>query len=142
MLDLSIIKKFEGLKLSAYICPAGVPTIGYGNTRYPDGSKVKIGDRITLQQAEDYLRIDAERRLIAMDLPVGLNWNQRSALVSFAFNVGVGAWNRSTLRKKILADQKDSTIRNEFMKWNRAGGQVLNGLTKRRKAEADLYFKT
>ena len=140
MLDLSIIKKFEGLKLSAYICPAGVPTIGYGNTRYPDGSKVKIGDRITLQQAEEYLRIDAERRMIAMALPVGLNWNQRSALVSFAFNVGVGAWNRSTLRKKVLADKKDPTIRNEFMKWNRGGGQVLNGLTKRRKAEADLYF--
>ena len=141
MLDTSIIKKYEGLKLKAYICPAGVPTIGYGSTLHPDGTKVKMGDSITKEQAEHYLLTDCNRRMVAMQLPATLNTNQVSALVSFCYNVGVGAWNKSTLRKKVLNNQNDATIKDEFLKWNKDGGKVLAGLTNRRQAEAALYFK-
>ena len=141
MIDTSIIKQFEGCKLTAYLCPAKVWTIGYGSTRHPDGQPVRQGDRITLQQAEQYLQIEVQRRLIAMQLPGTLNDNQRAALVSFQYNVGQAAWMRSTLRRKVLANAADVTIRDSFMQWNKTAGKVLNGLTRRRAAEADLYFK-
>lgn len=140
LIDTSIIKKFEGCKLTAYLCPAKVWTIGYGSTFHPNGNKVAKGDVISLQTAEYYLQQQIEGRLLQMQLPALTN-NQRSALVSFHYNVGHANWLRSTLRRKVLANPNDATIRDEFMKWNKAGGKVLNGLTRRRKAEADLYFK-
>lgn len=140
-INLDIIKQFEGLKLKAYLCPANVVTIGYGSTRYLDGSRIKMGDRITIEQAEELLAVDAERRRVAMALPAQLNVNQVSALVSWHYNCGQGAWMRSGLRRKVIANYKDEAIRDEFMKWTRAGGQVLRGLVRRRTAEADLYFK-
>ena len=138
---IEIIKEFEGLHLTAYICPANVWTIGYGSTIHPDGRRVMRGDTITMQQAEDYLMVEIRRRLAAMNLPDSLNDNQRAALVSFVYNVGIGAFNRSTLRRKVIINRNDPTIRNELMKYNRANGRVLRGLTRRRRAEADLYFK-
>ena len=138
---IEIIKEFEGLHLTAYLCPANVWTIGYGSTIHPDGRRVMRGDTITMQQAEDYLMVEIRRRLAAMNLPDSLNDNQRAALVSFAYNVGIGAFNRSTLRRKVIINRNDPTIRNEFMKYNRANGSVLRGLTRRRRAEADLYFR-
>jgi len=137
---MKIIKDFEGCHLKAYLCPAKVWTIGYGSTIHQNGIKVKKGDQITQAQAEQYLQIEIERRSAAMALPSHLNENQVEALVSFAYNLGLGAWDRSTLRKKVLINSSDPTIRDEFMKWNKAGGQILRGLTRRRKAEADLYF--
>jgi lysozyme len=139
---IEIIKHFEGCHLTAYLCPAKVWTIGYGSTIHPNGQRVRQGDRITQQQAEDYLLIEINRRLAAMNLPPQITINRRAALVSFVYNLGLGAWNRSTLRRKVLLNQSDPTIRDEFMKWNKAGGRVLKGLTRRRKAEADLYFKS
>ena len=136
---IDLIKRFEGLRLNAYLDSVGVPTIGYGTTMYPDGSKVKIGDTIVSAQAEEYLMEDVKRRSAAMGvLPV--NQNQYDALVCFVYNVGLGAFNKSTLRKKVIANSNDPDIRLQFRRWNKAGGQVLNGLTKRREAEADLYF--
>lgn len=137
---LDLIKQFEGLRLKAYLDSVNVPTIGYGTTVYPSGIKVKIGDTCTLQEAEMYLRTDVNRRAAAVG-EIGVNQNQFDAILSFCYNLGLGAWNKSTLRKKVIANNTDPAIRAEFMKWNKAGGKALKGLTKRRQAEADLYFQ-
>lgn len=134
-LGLRLIKDFEGLKLKAYLCPAGVPTIGYGHTK-----GVKMGMTITEAQAEDYLVEDvgpAERILNA----VGVNFRQEQfdALVSFIFNLGSGNLRNSTLLKKIVADKSDQEIAAEFVKWVNAAGKPLVGLKRRRVAEANMF---
>jgi lysozyme len=139
---IPIIRKFEGLKLKAYLCPAGVWTIGYGNTFYENGSKVQEGEKITLDRADKLLffvvtKFEAEVKKLVKS---SINDNQLGALTSFAFNVGAGNLGKSTLLKKVNANPNDVTIRDEFMRWTKAGGKVLNGLVTRRKAEADLYF--
>lgn len=139
---LDLIKEFEGFKSKAYPDPAtgAKPyTIGYGTTMYPDGMRVKLGDSCTKEQAEKWLEIDCNRRAQAIG-NLKVNQNQFDAIVSFCYNLGLGNWNRSTLRKKIMMNPNDPTIRDEFMKWIRAAGKVMNGLKRRRKAEADLYF--
>jgi lysozyme len=128
--------------LKAYLCPAGVWTIGIGTTVYPDGQKVKQGDLITKEQAYDYLRFDlayTEKQVDSYTTD-SINQNQFDALVSFAYNVGTGALKSSTLLKKVNANPSDPTIRKEFERWVHGGGKVLPGLVTRRKAEADLYF--
>lgn len=140
---INLIKKYEGLKLVAYLCPANVWTIGYGTTRYPNGNKVKQGEKCTQEQAEEYLKHD----LIQFELSVDalfrddINSNQFSALVSFAYNLGATNLRNSTLLKKVNANLSDPTIKAEFLKWNRANGKVLRGLTLRREDEAKLYFE-
>jgi lysozyme len=139
---IPIIRKFEGLKLRAYLCPSSVWTIGYGNTFYENGSKVQEGDKITLDRADRLLffvvtKFENEVKKIVKS---AINENQLGALTSFAFNVGAGNLAKSTLLKKVNANPNDATIRDEFMRWTKAGGKVLNGLVTRRKAEADLYF--
>jgi lysozyme len=142
MLNLSIIKKYEGLKLNAYICPANVPTIGFGSTFYPDGRRVKLGDKITLQEAESILLHDIKRfeKEVISSVKMEITNNQLSALISFVYNVGASAFRKSTLLKKVNANPTDLTIHNEFMRWTRAGGKVLPGLVKRRAEESKLYF--
>lgn len=138
-----LIKSFEGLRLNAYHCSAGISTIGYGNTRYEDGSEVKMGDKITKERAESLFELIAEkferdtRRLIRATLTE----NQFSALVSFAYNVGVNSLRNSTLLRLVNANPNDHQIANEFAKWNKVKGKPFNGLTRRRKAESDLYFR-
>jgi lysozyme len=147
---IPIIRKFEGLKLKAYECPASLPlpkekkfwTIGYGNTFFENGLKVQEGDKITLDRADRLLffvvtKFENEVKKIVKS---EINENQLGALTSFAFNVGAGNLAKSTLLKKVNANPNDATIRDEFMRWTKAGGKVLNGLVTRRKAEADLYF--
>jgi len=136
-----LIKSFEGLSLKAYLDPIGIPTIGYGSIRHPNGDRVRMGDKITLQQAGEYLAHEVKEfaDMVSMLAP-NINQSQFDALVSFAFNLGSGNLRASTLLKKVRNNPADPTIRQEFLKWNRAGGQVLRGLTRRRKAEADLYF--
>lgn len=140
---IDLIKKYEGLKLAAYLCPANVWTVGYGTTRYPNGQRVKQGDKCTQAQAEEYLKHD----LIQFELSVDalcrddINSNQFSALVSFAYNLGATNLRNSTLLRKVNANLSDPTIKAEFLKWNRANGRVLRGLTLRREDEAKLYFK-
>jgi lysozyme len=139
---IPIIKKFEGLKLKAYLCPASRETIGYGSCFYEDGSKVRLGDVISIDRADKLLMHTVAQFEKQVDtlITVPLNANQLGALTSFAFNVGIGNFQRSTLRRLVNANPSNPLIRTEFSKWNKAGGKVLNGLTRRRQAEADLYF--
>jgi len=143
MTDLSIIRKYEGMKLKAYKCPAGVWTIGFGATFYENGTKVKEGDVITRDRADKLLFFMAQKFLAAIRpmITAKLTANQESALLSFAYNVGTDAFRRSTLLRKVNANPADPTIRQELAKWIKAGGAVLPGLQRRRAEEADLYFK-
>lgn len=133
---IELIKKFEGCKLSAYRCPAGIWTIGYGHT-----NGVYQGQTITQYEADKMLENDLVKFEMGVRNLVGnLPDNKIDALTSFAFNLGLGALRDSTLCKKVKANPNDLTIRNEFMKWVNAGGKRLQGLVNRRQAEADLYF--
>lgn len=140
---LSIIKKFEGLRLNAYQDQVGIWTIGWGNTFYPDGAKVRMGEKISIDKADYMLRYTVSMFAVKVSamLKVALNQNQFDALVSFAYNVGTAALAKSTLLKKVNTDPNDPSIAREFARWNKAGGKMLPGLTQRRKLEADLYFK-
>ena len=141
---INIIKMFEGYKAKSYLCPASVVTIGFGSTMYTDGRKIKLGDTINEQQANELLMWELKNKSISLH-GLNLNQNQFDSCLSFVYNVGIGAFTKSTLRKKILLNPNDPTIKDEFLKWNKAtvGGKltVLKGLTRRRTAEADLYFK-
>ena len=133
---IGLIKRFEGLRLKAYLCPAGKPTIGYGHTK-----GVKLGDVITEEEAEQLLLEDlivVENEINKHNLDI--NQNQFDALVSFVYNVGVGNFRTSTLLKKIKANPNDKTIANEFKRWVYSNGKRLPGLVKRREEEAKLYF--
>ena len=142
-MNLELIKRFEGCKLTSYLCPAKVPTIGYGSTRYNDGSPVKIGDKITQVQADLLLEQTVQQYIQAVKTytKVKLNDNQLSALVTFCYNVGIKAFKDSTLLLVINTGGNNEEIKKQFMRWNRGGGKVLDGLTKRREAEYNLYIK-
>jgi GH24 family phage-related lysozyme (muramidase) len=140
---LRIIKEFEGCHLDAYLCPAGVPTIGWGSTRML-GRDVRIGDRIHQATADALLEADVEaryQRLVEL-LPMVRQWsgNRVAALVSWAYNVGLGAVDASTLRKRLLAGEDPvRVVREELPRWNKADGKPLAGLTRRRAAEVALF---
>lgn len=138
-----LIKSFEGCKLKAYRCSANKETIGYGNTFYEDGTPVKMGDTITQERAESLFELiaDSFANKVKPLVTANVSSNQFGALVSFAYNCGIANLSKSTLLKKVNANPNDPTIRTEFEKWNKAAGKVLAGLTRRRKAEADLYYK-
>jgi lysozyme len=140
---IDLIKRFEGCKLSAYKCSAGKWTIGYGNTFYPNNTNVKQGDVITQQQAEQYLLtlLETFENGVNNIVKSNINQNQFDSLVSFAYNCGLANLQRSTLLKKINVNPNDLSISNEFMKWDKAIGKQLKGLTIRRQAESNLYFK-
>lgn len=140
---LDIIKKYEGFSSKPYLCPAHVPTIGYGSTYYEDGSKVKLTDSpITQERATELL----EALLVSFERAVDsyctdtINQNQFDALVSFAYNCGVGNLKSSTLLRKVNVNPDNPTIKDEFLKWTKGGGKTLSGLVRRRTEEAQLYF--
>lgn len=134
---LQIIKSHEGLRLEAYLCPARVWTIGYGHT-----GTAKEGQQITPEKAEELLIEDLRHsERVVNSYGLDINQNQFDALVSFVFNVGSGNFARSTLLKKVIQDPNDTTISDEFKRWNKGGGRTLPGLTKRRAEEAQLYFE-
>lgn len=136
-LGLDIIRESESLELEAYVCPAGVLTIGYGHT----GPDVYHGQFITEAQANELLAQDvafAEHGVLNL-APPDLTSNQFSALVSFVFNVGVGAFENSTMLRKLSAGD-DQGAANEFPRWNKSRGRVLNGLVRRRAAEQELFL--
>jgi lysozyme len=142
---IDLIKKFEGFKSNPYKCPAGVNTIGYGSTFYPDGSKVKLTDpAITEEKATDLLLdlLKPFQKSVDSFCRDDVNSNQFSALCSFCYNVGPNNLKGSTLLKKVNKDPNDLTIKDEFLKWNKSGGKTLTGLTIRRMAEAKLYFQS
>lgn len=136
---LSIIKQCEGCRLKAYLCPSLIPTIGYGHT-----TGVKLGDIITQADAYRYLLQDIKRfeQAVSVLVKVPINENQFSALVSFAFNIGVGNLKSSTLLKKLnLRDYKGCS--NEFDRWVYGSNKKpLEGLKKRRKLERELFNKS
>lgn len=141
---VALIKRFEGLRLSAYLCPAGVWTIGYGHTR-----GVKQGDTCTVEQAEAWLLEDAAEAIAAVNrlTKVPLTQNQFDALVSFTFNLGADededtkaeGLGDSTLLRLLNAGDYDSAA-GQFEKWVRAGGRVVPGLVRRREAERELFL--
>lgn len=141
---LDLVKYFEGLYTEAYICPAGVPTIGYGHT-----ANVELGQSITAKEAEDILQEDMQNfsTEIEKSIVVELNDNQFSALVSFAFNCGVGNLRASTLRRKLNSGDYEC-VPSELGRWVKATDprtgrkHSLAGLVKKRAAEAELFLKT
>ena len=140
---LKIIKEFEGCHLDAYLCPAGVPTIGWGATRLGD-RPVQLGDRISQAWADQLLTDDVAARYqrLAELLPMVRQWQpyRVAALVSWAYNVGIGAVSDSTLRKRLLAGENPAkVVAEEFPKWDKANGKPLAGLTRRRAAEVALF---
>lgn len=140
---IELVKSFEGFRSKPYKCPAGVPTIGYGATFYPNGKKVTMADAaLTEEQATELLAhtLTSFEKYVDSYCRDDVNQNQFDALVSFAYNLGPANLKSSTLLKKVNADPNDETIRAEFMKWVKAGGKTLKGLVRRREAEANLYF--
>lgn len=138
-----LIKTFEGLSLKPYLCSAKVATIGYGNTFYTNGVKVTMSDApITQEKANEMLKViaDSFALKVAKITPSGLTQNQFNALVSFAFNLGVQALTNSTLLRLVKINPNDGNIAKEFLRWNKAGGKVIDGLTKRRIKESSVYF--
>lgn len=140
-LAAALARRFEGLYLRPYLCPAGVPTIGYGATYYEDGTLVTLADPpITRERAEALLlwMVRTVYLPAVMKLCPGIDSPERAAaLIDFTFNLGSGNLKASTLRRKVNAGDWDSA-KVELMKWVRAGGKVLLGLVKRRHAEAEL----
>jgi len=139
---IDLVKRFESLQLTAYICPAGIPTIGYGHTATVTIEDVKTGKTITEEEAEALLKQDLEgsERAVERYVSVPLTDNQFSALVSFTFNVGSGSLKNSTLRKKLNAGDYDS-VPGELSRWVKAGGKTLQGLVRRREAEGRLFVQ-
>ena len=138
-----LITKHEGLVLKPYLCPAKVPTIGYGNTYYENGTKVTLLDKpITKERAFEMFKEIADRfaKAVSQSVTSNVNQNQFNALVSFAYNVGVANFKKSTLLKLVNANPGNPQIKNEFMKWTKANGVVLGGLVKRRTDESNIYF--
>ena len=134
---IRLLKGWEGYCDKAYKCPAGVWTIGYGHT-----AGVKEGDSVTPEQADYLLKCDLEQFEAAIWHDVralDLTQAQFDALVSFAYNVGVGNWQKSTLRKLVLTGQ-NSEAAGQFECWNKGGGKVLPGLVKRRRAEREMWL--
>ena len=140
---IDLIKKYEGFRSRPYLCPAKVPTIGYGATYYPNGQKVKLSDPAI---DEKHASILLEAMLSPYEKAVDsfcrddINQNQFDALVSFAYNLGTSALKNSTLLKKVNKNPNDKSIALEFNKWVNAGGKKLEGLVKRRTEESKLYF--
>ena len=136
---LRLIKRFEGFSPTIYICPAGWPTIGYGHV-VKDHERGRFVGGIERDVGTAVLRTDvkvAERAVLRL-IRTGLDDGQFDALVSFAFNLGAGALQRSTLRRKINREEH-LAVPAEFRRWVWAGGRKLKGLVRRRKAEAAMY---
>lgn len=138
-----IIAQFEGLRLKAYQDTAGVWTIGYGTTKNPDtGQKIKEGDTITKAKALDWLKKDtaAFKSGVEKLVKVPVNDNQLAALTSLAYNIGLTAFSRSTLLRYLNSNVAKEQVAAQFLRWNRSGGQIVRGLTIRRKLESDLFL--
>lgn len=139
-----LICKFEGLSLIPYLCSAKVPTIGYGNTYYPNGKKVTMQDKaITKAEAFEMFKFIADKFAFKVNelIKLKVNQNQFNACVSLSYNIGLNSFAKSTLLKKVNFNPDDLTIKNEFLKWNKAGGKEIKGLTTRREIESQLYYE-
>lgn len=136
-----LVRQFEGLYLRPYLCPAGVPTIGYGATYYQDGRRVKLTDP-PISRTEAQLLLGWMIRTVYLPAVIALcpdvtEPRRMAALIDFAFNLGVGNLRTSTLRKRVNAGDWDR-VPQEFRRWVRSGGRVLRGLVRRREAEVAM----
>jgi lysozyme len=140
---LKLIKEFEGCKLLSYKCPAGVWTIGIGSTRYADGSPVKANQALPNEEAALMLltKTVAAYEHTVDTVGVELTQNEYDALVSLCYNIGSGNFVSSTLVKMLKAGEPKSEVAKQFLRWDKAGGKPLAGLTRRRNAEAELFLK-
>lgn len=141
---IDLIKSFEGLFLKPYLDPVNIPTIGYGTIKYPNGKAVTMKDRaITEGEATDYLIHEVEEKAhnVTRMTKVKLNDNEFAALVSFAYNVGWPALEKSTLMKLLNSGADRTAVADQFLRWNKAGGKELAGLTRRRQAERSLFLQ-
>ena len=139
---LQFIKSFEGFSAKPYPDSIGIPTIGYGTIAYPNGTRVTMNDApITEAQAEQYLAFEIAQKTksAAGMITSSVNQNQFDALVSFAYNLGLGALHGSTLLK-LVNQARWNEAASEFPKWNHAGGAVVAGLTRRRLAKQKLFL--
>jgi lysozyme len=136
---LDLIKRFEGFSSTIYICPAGYPTIGYGHVVL-DEEKDRFAAGIDQEQGEELLRHDAQvaERAVLRLIDVRLTDGQFDALVSFTFNLGSGALQRSTLRRKVNREEH-AQVPDQLMRWVWARGKKLKGLIIRRRAESRSY---
>lgn len=141
---LNLIKSFESFKSNPYLpTPNDKPTIGYGTTLYPNGIPVKLGDpSITEDQATEYLSavLKPLEKQINKSVTIDLAQNQFDALISFAYNVGIGNFLNSTLLKKLNSDFVESAA-DQFLVWDKQAGNVLAGLLRRREAERALFIQ-
>lgn len=141
---LDTIQQFEGLKLKAYKDSVGIWTIGFGNIFNLDtGNPIKEGDEITLETAERWLKIEVDNLQAKMRkvITVTLTDNQWTALTSLVYNIGFGAFKRSTLLRLLNAGASKEEVAKQFLRWNKAGGKEIKGLTNRRQAEYNLFLK-
>lgn len=139
-----LITGFEGLKLKPYLCPSKIPTIGYGNTYYGNGTRVTLKDApITKEKAIQLFNIIVKPFELGVNSYIvdTISQNQFNSLVSFAYNCGLANLRSSTLLKKVNANINDKNIALEFAKWNKGNGKILQGLVNRRLAESNMYFK-
>jgi len=139
---LALIKEFEGCKLAAYQCPAGIWTIGIGSTHYGDGTPVTKNRTLPNEGAAIALLAATigqyEKAVNATG--VELTQNEFDALVCLCYNIGAGNFLKSTLVKMLKAGDDKAEIAQQFLRWNKAGGKPLAGLTRRRNAEAELFL--
>lgn len=139
-LAADIVAEFEGFRADAYLCPAGVYTMGFGSTRDADGKPVKPGMRVSEAEARALLTRDLAGAAKAVDtlVAVPLAAHERAALISFVYNVGQGAFAASTMLRLLNDGDRDSAAA-QFARWNKARGVVLNGLVRRRAAERAMF---
>ena len=139
---INLISSFEGCELKAYLCPTKVWTIGFGTTVYPNGVKVKKGDSCTLEQAKQFKAHDLKRfeKTVNDLVKVPLTQNQFDALVSLTYNIGTGAFEKSTLLKKLNTGDYQGAA-DQFTVWNKCGGKVLQGLVNRRAKEKEVFLR-
>ncbi|MEG0906995.1 MAG: glycoside hydrolase family protein [Cellulosilyticaceae bacterium] len=139
---MKLLEQFEGLRLEAYLDSASIATIGFGSIRYPNGNKVKLGDKITKAQAKEYKLHDLKEfeSTVNTSVKVPLTQNQYDALVSLSYNIGSSAFKNSTLLKKLNnGDYKGAA--EQFLVWNKVNSKKVQGLVNRREAERNLFIK-
>ena len=137
---LELIKEFEGFSSVAYLCSAKKETIGYGNTFWEDGTPVKIGDQISKERAETLLKhvVDNFSVAVEVDIKIEVTQNQFDAMVSLAYNIGLGAFKNSTLLRQLNRGNFVGASQ-EFLRWDKSNGKPLLGLTRRREREKLLF---
>jgi lysozyme len=140
---IDFIKQFEGFRAKPYLCSAKVPTIGYGSTRYADGTPVSLRDPAITEAVASALFKDTlviYEKAVTKAVKIPLEQYEFDALVSLCYNIGVGNLASSTLVRLLNEDEMRVEVAGQFLRWNRANGAVIPGLTRRREAEREMFL--